>query len=129
MVSVYNSIIEAFIELAGISVHGVIVRLKVVDREFVPSRIKPNTIKLVFAALMLCTQQIRVRAKTGWLGIRKICPSVATCLPADCCFGVISLRLCFRRNVLLCISRCVISTRFALVSKHYKNSSKRIGLV
>jgi hypothetical protein len=29
--------------------------------------------------------------KTGWFGIRIMCPSGATCLPADCCFGEIAL--------------------------------------
>ena len=26
-------------------------------------------------------------SKAGWLGIRIMCPSGATCLPADCCFS------------------------------------------
>jgi hypothetical protein len=29
----------------------------------------------------------RERAMTGWLDIRIICPSRATCLPAKCCFS------------------------------------------
>ena len=32
-----------------------------------------------------------VIAKTSWLGIRKICPSEATCLSADSCFNEIAL--------------------------------------
>ena len=28
-----------------------------------------------------------MHAKTGWLGIRIMCPSGATCLPVDCCFS------------------------------------------
>ena len=32
-----------------------------------------------------------VKAKNGWLGIRIICASGATCLPADCCFSEIAL--------------------------------------
>ena len=31
------------------------------------------------------------RAKTGWLGIRIMCPSGATCLPADYCFSELAL--------------------------------------
>ena len=31
------------------------------------------------------------RTKTGWLGIRIMFPSGATCLPADCCFSRIAL--------------------------------------
>jgi hypothetical protein len=30
-------------------------------------------------------------AKTGWLRIRIMCPSGATCLPADCCFSELAL--------------------------------------
>ena len=37
------------------------------------------------------TGQIRLRAKTGWLGIRIMCPSGATCLSADCCFSELAL--------------------------------------
>ena len=31
------------------------------------------------------------RAKTGWLGIRLMCQSGATCLAADCCFSELTL--------------------------------------
>jgi hypothetical protein len=31
------------------------------------------------------------RAKTSWFGIRIMCPSGATCLPADCCFSELAL--------------------------------------
>jgi hypothetical protein len=47
-----------------------------VDRGFVPRRVKPKIIKLVFVASPI----------TGWLGIRIMSPSGATCLSADCCF-------------------------------------------
>jgi hypothetical protein len=39
-----------------------------------------QTIKLTYAASLLNTQREKVRAKTGWLRIRIICPSGATCL-------------------------------------------------
>ena len=55
-----------------------------------PDRVKPKTIKLVFVASPLSTQQ-RERVKTGYLGIRRMCPSGATCLPADCCISELSL--------------------------------------
>ena len=29
--------------------------------------------------------------RTGWLGIRIMCPSGAICLPADCCFSELAL--------------------------------------
>jgi len=44
-----------------------------------------------------------VRAKTGLLGIRMMCPSGTTCLSADCCFSELAL--------------------------HYKNPTKCVGLV
>ena len=44
-------------------------------------RVKPKTIKLEFVA----SPQI------GWLGIRIMCPSGATCLPADFCFSELAL--------------------------------------
>jgi hypothetical protein len=34
---------------------------------------------------------LRRRAKTGWFGIRVMCPSGATCLPTDCCFSELAL--------------------------------------
>ena len=42
-------------------------------------------IQLVFVASPLSTQHEGERAKTCWLGIRIVCPSGATCLPADYC--------------------------------------------
>jgi len=54
-------------------------------------RVKLKTRKLVFVASPLSTHNLGERAKTGWLGIRIMCPSGATCLPADCCFSEIAL--------------------------------------
>jgi hypothetical protein len=34
---------------------------------------------------------LRKRAKTGWLGIRIMCPTGATCLSAGCCFSELAL--------------------------------------
>jgi hypothetical protein len=34
---------------------------------------------------------LRNRTKTGWFGIRIMCPSGATCLSADCCFSELAL--------------------------------------
>jgi len=50
-----------------------------------PDQVKPKTIKLVFVASPLSTQDEGERAKTGWLGIRIMCLSGATCLSANCC--------------------------------------------
>jgi hypothetical protein len=52
-----------------------------------PGRVKPKTLKLVFVASTLSTQHLGERAKTVWFGIRIMCLSGATCLPADCCFS------------------------------------------
>ena len=52
---------------------------------------KPKTTKLVFVASPLSTQHYGVKAKTGWLGIRIMCPSGATCLSTDCCFSELAL--------------------------------------
>jgi hypothetical protein len=49
------------------------------------------TIKFVFVASPLSTQHSGDRAKTGWLGIRIMCPSGTTCLSADCCFNKLAL--------------------------------------
>jgi hypothetical protein len=34
---------------------------------------------------------VAFRRKAGWLGIRIMCPSGATCLPVDCCFSELTL--------------------------------------
>jgi hypothetical protein len=57
-----------------------------VGRGFEPDRVKLKTKKKVFVASQISTQRKGERAKTGWLGIRIMCPSGATCPPVDCCF-------------------------------------------
>ena len=54
-----------------------------VDRGFEPLRVNTKTIKLVFVASPLSTQHLGKREKTGWFGIRIMCPSRAPCLSAD----------------------------------------------
>ena len=50
--------------------------------------VKPKSIKLVLVASPLNTERYVVKAKTGnWLKIKIMCPSAATCLPADYCFN------------------------------------------
>ena len=46
--------------------------------------VKQKNIKLIFVASPLRTQHYGEKAKTGWLGIRIMCPSGATYLPNDC---------------------------------------------
>ena len=48
-------------------------------------------IKLEFVTLPLSKHHYNVRVKTGWLGIMIICPSGATCLPAECCICELAL--------------------------------------
>jgi hypothetical protein len=68
-----------------------VIALSAVDRGFEPEWFKAMTIKMVCVASPLRTQHEGVRVKTGWLGIRTMCPSGATCLPADCCFSQLAL--------------------------------------
>ena len=56
-----------------------------------PGRVKPKTMKLIYVGSSLSTQHYGERAKTGWLGIRIMCPSGTICLPADCCFSELTL--------------------------------------
>ena len=56
-----------------------------------PDRVKPTTVRLVFVASPLIMQHEGERAKTGWHGMRIMCPSGATCLRADCCFSDLAL--------------------------------------
>ena len=58
-------------------------KLKIEQHGLSRGRVKSKTVKLVFAASPLSMQHYRVHANTGWLGIGIMCPSGATCLPAD----------------------------------------------
>ena len=64
----------------------------VIDRGFEPRSGQPSTITLVFVASTKSMQHYGERAKTGWLGIRIMCPSGVACLPADCCFIELALK-------------------------------------
>ena len=46
-------------------------------------RVKPQNIKLVFAASLLSMHLYEEGANIGWVGIRIVYPSAATCLPLD----------------------------------------------
>ena len=60
----------------------------VVDRAYESRSCQTNDYKLVFVASPLNTHHQGVRAKTGWLGIRIMCPSEAT---VHCCFNELTL--------------------------------------
>jgi hypothetical protein len=53
----------------------------------------PNSkaVTFVFFVSPLSTHNFRVRTKTGWLEITKMCPNGAIYLPADCCYSTISM--------------------------------------
>ena len=63
----------------------------VVDRWFEPLSVQTKDYELVCVASPLSTQHYGVRAKTGWFGIRILCPSRMPCLSADCCFSKLAL--------------------------------------
>ena len=56
-----------------------------------PNRIKPKTIISVCVASQLSMHHKGERAKTVWLGIRILSPSVVTCLSTACCFSELAL--------------------------------------
>ena len=62
-----------------------------VDRGCEPQSVKPKSIKLIFVASPLTMRHSGERTKTGWLWIRIMCQSRATCLSADCCFSELAL--------------------------------------
>ena len=58
---------------------------------FKPLSGQTKSVKLVLDASLLSTNINGERTKTGWLGIRILCPSGATCLPENCCFSELAL--------------------------------------
>ena len=62
-----------------------------IDSVFEPRSRQTKWLKLVSVASPLSMQHKGVRAKTGWIGIRIICPGAATCLSEDCCFSQLAL--------------------------------------
>jgi uroporphyrinogen-III synthase len=62
-----------------------------VDCEFEPRLNQTKDYKMVFVASPLSMQHLVERAKTGWLGIKIMCRSGATCLSADRCFSELAL--------------------------------------
>ena len=61
----------------------------VVDRGFEPRLGKTKDYKIGICCFS--AKHEGERAKTGWLGIRIMCPSGATCLSAACCFSRLTL--------------------------------------
>ena len=68
--------------ISGIKVR--VLASNAVDRGCEPQSGQTKVYKMVFVASPLSTGHSGERAKTGWLRIRIICPSRATCLSEDC---------------------------------------------
>jgi hypothetical protein len=66
-----------------------VLALSVVDRGFEPWLGQTKDYKIGICCFS--AKHLGERAKTGWLGIRIMCPSGATCLPKDCCFSELAL--------------------------------------
>ena len=66
-----------------------VLALSAVDRVFEPRSDQTKDYKIV--ASSPSTQHEGERAKTGWLGVRIMSPSEATCLSANCCFSELAL--------------------------------------
>ena len=65
--------------------------VSVLDSSEVDHRFKSRSDQtLVFVASPLSMPYLGERTKMGWLGIRIMCLSGATFLPADCCFSELS---------------------------------------
>ena len=60
-----------------------------VDRGFEPRLGKTKDYKIGICCFS--AKHAGERAKTVWFGIRIMCPSGVTCLPADCCFSELAL--------------------------------------
>jgi hypothetical protein len=64
-----------------------------VDRRFElrSGQTKDYTIGMCCFSAKHAALRLGVRAKTGWLGIRIMCPGEAIYLPADCCLSELTL--------------------------------------
>jgi hypothetical protein len=65
--------------------------LSAVDRGFEPRSDQTVDYKIGICCSSTKHTTLKERAKIGWLGIRILCPSEATCLYADCCFSELEL--------------------------------------
>ena len=63
----------------------------VVDRWFEPRSGQTKDYKIGVCCFSAKQAALRRKRKTGWLGIRIMGASGATCLPVDCCFSELAL--------------------------------------
>jgi hypothetical protein len=75
----------------------------VVDRGFDPRSCQTKDYKIGICCFSAKHSALR-RAKTGWLGIRIMCSSGATCLPANCCFSELALLKCNKADLTIIMS-------------------------
>ena len=61
------------------------------DRVFEPGSGQANPNNVVFAISAPGTRYSRVRAETGWVGIRIMCPSGKTYVPVNSCLSDLAL--------------------------------------
>ena len=61
----------------------------VIDRDVEPSPGQTKDYKIGICCFS--AKHVALRIKTGWLGVRIMCPSGVTCLSTDCCFSELAL--------------------------------------
>ena len=62
-----------------------------IDHGLIPGQVRSKPMKLVLLASSLNMLPQGERAKTGWIAIRIMSASGATCLSTDCCFSELAL--------------------------------------
>jgi hypothetical protein len=62
-----------------------------VDRGFEPRSSQTKDYYIGICCISARLAALRERAKTGWLGIRIMCPSRATCVSAEYCISELAL--------------------------------------
>ena len=73
-------------------ISGVVVSvfaLSVINRVFEPRSGQTHDFKIGICSFFAMQQ--REKTKSGWIGIRIMCPSGATCLLMECCFSELTL--------------------------------------
>jgi hypothetical protein len=68
-----------------------VLALSTVDRGFEHRSCQSKDYNIGICCFSVKLAALRRKRKTGWLGIRIMCPSGATCLSADCCFSELAL--------------------------------------
>ena len=85
--SIYVSLHQSHNCIGGVMVS--MLASSAVDRGFEPRLGKTKDYKIGICCFS--AKHAGERAKTVWFGIRIMCPSGVTCLPADCCFSELAL--------------------------------------